>query len=487
MLQLTISFFVLFFVRASNVFPCSDSVPSNFWQNLQKQISGPIVLPSSKGWDTASSQWNIIYPREPLGVVFAESVQDIVTTLSLARQAQVCVVPRSSGHSYSGQAVLSGRLVLDVSYLNATKFDNTTLRLTVGPGTSLWMLVDVCEQHNVMVTWGGCGDVRMGGYLQGGGEGNGERITGVGIDRVLRYNIVLTNGTVLNNVSQDFHPDLFWALRGGGGPGGNFGVVTEIELQTRSIFPDITQALYFSIVINQTDAADLCVKFFGPSPNSFAAGVLFLQSGDVIVNGWWLGDVTQGRDFLQNLVEGFGIVSSSIEITTLYDASRRDFVKGATPPSVYFAGAHSVQATRQPSKAEWQSIIDFVKRAPPLDPQDGQFFVAAFLTGGAVNVPARNATAFPHRNSIFDIEWASSLDNNSSLPEFTKWGDDFYEVVKPIFTVDGKYGVYSNLADFTLQNSADHYYMENYARLQKMKTMYDPENYFSFPQSIEPA
>lgn len=301
---------------------------------------------------------------------------------------------------------------------------------------------------------------------------------------MLSYDIVLPNGTYVPGVSAQFHPDLFWALRGGGGPGGNFGVVTSMQLQPRSIFPELGSVIYFYVVVNPKDALEMCGRFFKPAPDAFGAGLLFMQNGSVLVNGWWLGNGTEGQTFLDNLAAGLDLDYSDIYNTSLYSATRRDFGSPSTH-GVYFSGAHSLQATKIPTQPQWQQIIDFVKTAPPLDRKDGLFIVAAYLTGGITNKIARNATAFPHRNSFFDFEWATSLQSNVSEANFTKWGDGFYEIVKPIFSVDGDFGVYSNLADFTLENAQHHYYLENYPRLQQLKAVYDPDNYLSFPQSIE--
>ena len=348
--------------------------------------------------------------------------------------------------------------------MNHTLFTNRSL-LTLGPGVSVRQLAAILEPKELALPWGGCPGVKMGGYLQGGGEGNAQRVLGLGLDHVKGVDIVLANATLRKNVSASFHSDLFWALRGGGGPGGNFGIVTAFHLQPIPN-PAPMGVLYFGIAVAPGDEAlEAAERFFAPSPVAFNGHlkiVLGPEGGGVGIGGWWVGDLSEGHEFLDSLTAGLSSANSSIATMSLYEAGKTDFDGQQWPNNVALAGSHSLQVIQRPTRANLVAMLQAATTAPPLLASLGEAKLFTFLAGDKINEPARNATAFVHRSSLADMTLGFVLYNGTSqatkrlATEFDRWALTFYNDVlisnfgAPLQAA-GPFEVYANYVDTSLQ------------------------------------
>src|SRR2546421_7162697 len=213
--------------------------PGGIYDELASGLRGEVVPPSSSAYDQArllfDTRFDAVMPR---AIVFCESTADVQRTVRWAREHAVRIVPRSGGHSYGGYSTTTG-VIVDVSRLNGVTLDSSR-HAVVGAGARLIDVYAGLAQHGRTVPAGSCPTVGIAGLALGGGVGFASRKYGLTCDNLLEATVVLADGSaVMANVHT--HPDLYWALRGGGG--GNFGIVTRLVFRTHPVGQVATYAI----------------------------------------------------------------------------------------------------------------------------------------------------------------------------------------------------------------------------------------------------
>src|SRR5436190_3249560 len=221
--------------------PTAPASPTSFagtpWARLVEQVRGSVIRPGDSAYRNARVDYD---PRfddiRPAAIVFVESERDVARTIAFARENHVPFAVRCGGHSYAGYSLSEG-IVLDVSRMSAVRAEAGGLA-TVGAGARLIDVVSGLAPAGLMVPGGTCATVGISGLTLGGGQGVTARLFGLTCDSLEAARVVTADGRVLT-CDADHHPDLFWALRGGGG--GNFGVVTLFSFRTHTA-PTLTLA-----------------------------------------------------------------------------------------------------------------------------------------------------------------------------------------------------------------------------------------------------
>jgi FAD/FMN-containing dehydrogenase len=198
---------------------------------LIRDFDGVLIHPEDEGYDAARSVWNAIIDRRPALIARCMSVADVVAAVRYGREAGLEIGVRGGGHSFLGLPVVEGGLMIDLSGLAAVRVDPGSRRAWVGGGALLGALDIAAQRFGLATTAGNVSHTGVGGLTLGGGTGWLARLHGLTCDNVASYQLVTADGAVLR-VAADEHPDLFWALRGGGG---NFGIVTEFEFRLHPI------------------------------------------------------------------------------------------------------------------------------------------------------------------------------------------------------------------------------------------------------------
>src|SRR4051794_36337082 len=194
---------------------------------LTTSLDGSVLLPGDPAYDPARAVWNAIVDRRPRAIIRCASVRDVVTAVRTAREVDLEIGIRCGGHSAAGHAVPDGGLMIDLSPLRAVRVDPRQRRAVVQGGALLGALDRATQEYGLAVTAGNVSHTGVGGLTLGGGMGWLARQAGMACDNVVSFEVVTADGDVLR-VDENQHPDLYWALRGGGG---NFGVVTEFEFR----------------------------------------------------------------------------------------------------------------------------------------------------------------------------------------------------------------------------------------------------------------
>jgi FAD/FMN-containing dehydrogenase len=365
--------------------------------------------------------------------------------------------------------------------------------VTIGPGSQLVDVYRDLSAHGLTIPAGTCPSVGIGGHLLGGGMGLAGRKLGLACDRLRGARIVTADGRVLHCTARS-HPDLFWALRGGGG--GNFGIVTSFELAPYAV----RQASWFVISWPWASAADaldawqhlvphappeltsiITLGTGGSSPTVTAVGQYFgsesallsLASPLTRLAGASLSSGTSG--YLDLMLRWAGCLDRG------YTACHTEGTRpGGVLPRDRFA-AKSDYFDKPLDAAGRQAVVSAVDRRQAT-PADGSGALVIDSYGGAINAVKPDRTAFIHRKQLFSVQQIAYF-GPAAQGASLAWLRSVHDALRP--HASGQ--AYQNYIDPELAGWRRAYYGSNYKRLTQVKRKYDPDNLFRFAQSIHPA
>ncbi|WP_418959255.1 FAD-binding oxidoreductase [Streptomyces tritici] len=471
------------------------------WGKLAERLDGRLVLPGDPGYEVAKqlqmARYDVIRPQ---GVAYCASGSDVAACIRFAQDHGLPTAVRSGGHSQAGYSTSTG-LVIDVSRLNAVRPAASTVR--IGAGAQGVDIVNTLAPYGLQVASGTCPTVAIGGWLQGGGFGLAARKFGMGADRLVSAKVVRADGSCVR-CSATEHPDLYWALRGGGG--GNFGVVTEYEVRPVRI-PSLS---LYNLGFDGADAVDVVLawqEWIAQAPRELSAELFLLLPEDspagtapiVVVSGGYLGAQAGCDRLLDALVSGLGRRPVSREVTELpfkeammkvfgcadssVDACHRiGYSPHARLPRENYATYRNVFFADRWSRATAEAAVRTLVEAPV----PGQFrFLGLFAYGGRVNDLAPSDTAFVHRDTLFEAGYQVGLPvpdpSREQREQAQSWVDGGYATLYPSSTRRS----YQNYMDPALTGWREAYYGGNYARLRAVKRAHDPHGFFRFAQSVD--
>ena len=466
-------------------------------------MQGTLVRPDSPQYTTAQQLFDPRYDSvHPAAIAYCASPADVQACLAFVQRFNLPFAPRCGGHSYAGYSTSSG-LVIDVTRMNTVNVnvDNTTA--TIGAGTRLIDVYAGLAQNGLILPAGSCPTVGIAGLTLGGGAGVLDRKFGLTCDNLLAAQVVVANGRTLT-CDANHEPDLFWALRGGGG--GNFGVVTSFTFQ---IHPLTTVSL-FTLAWPWSSAAavvDAWQHWAPQAPDELWSNCLLdapanKQASPIIqVNGVYVGAVTVLNGLLQQLTSQIDaaptsqyVSEASVLDAMLYEAGCSGKTVSAchlpsqSPDGQVQRDTSGVKSDYFTSLLPRQAINILVNaianRYNTASLGEGGIGMDAY--GGAINRVAADATAFAHRNALFSAQYSASWqasDPSSIVSANHAWQNNMWQAMRPYASG----AAYQNYVDPDLSDWQHAYYGTNLPRLQHIKATYDPGNLFHFAQSISPA
>jgi hypothetical protein len=430
-------------------------------------MSGPVMLSEDPGYESARKVWNGMHDKHPALIAQCQNTQDIQRTVDFARDHNLLLAVRGGGHSWPGKSTCDGGVMLDLSQMTNVDIDTDSQTAWCDGGALLGNLDDATLAQGLVTTAGVVSHTGVGGFTLGGGFGRLNRKYGLTIDNVLGAEIVTADGQV-REISADNEPDLFWAIRGGGG---NFGAVSRFRYQ---LHPFDRNVLSGSIIWPFEDARDI-LEFYaewsaglsdemyvGPNIATTPEGARIIMM-DVVYNG----DPTAGEKELAPL--------RAIGKPLVDGVTVQDYKVLQTNNDVAFG--HGVRSyAKNGMVKEWsQGLVDTM-----LEADDPRVFVGNHVAGAAVKRVGELDTAFPHRNAEIMIVIAGGWMDPAQDNELIAACRAYYQAIESHLG-----GYYDNI-DFD-GNEAPGNYGPNYARLRGVKAQFDPGNLFRLNSNIEPA
>jgi hypothetical protein len=461
-------------------------------------VDGSVVRPTDPAYGHARLDYD---PRfddiRPAAIVFAESERDVARMIAFAGVNDLAFAVRCGGHSYAGSSLSKG-IVLDVSRMSAVRAEAGGLA-TVGAGARLVDVVSGLAPTGVMVPGGTCATVGISGLTLGGGQGVTARLLGLTCDSLEAARVVTADGRVLT-CDATHHPDLFWALRGGGG--GNFGVVTSFTFRTHAA-PTLTLgALHWPWAA--AGAVLGAWQEWGPSapPQLWSSCRLRWEPGvgpTVGIEAVWAGSPSGLGAHLDALSTMVGTALSR-SVTTMSYLDAALYLAGCTGLSMSQCRLATQSPEGRLKREASLARSDFFDRpisgnvarsllssiaargdSAALAGQEGGVVLDAW--GGRIAEVAGDATAIPHRQAkVLAQEFVTfkTALSNSLIAANRRWLDGVWTGLRPITSGFA----YVNYIDPELPNWLQAYYGTNLARLVEVKRTYDPDDVFKTTQGI---
>lgn len=450
---------------------------------LRDLVSGPVIDDEDPDYEDARHVYNFMIEARPYAIVRCASAKDVQAVVEHAAVTDRDLAVRGGGHSVPGFGTADGAIVADLSPMTRIEVDPGTRTATVGGGATWGMVNDATTAHGLATTGGIVASTGAGGLTLGGGIGYLTRKHGLSCDNLVSAEVVLADGSIVT-ASEAEHPDLFWALRGGGG---NFGVVTEFTFRLHPVPAEVYASLMF---FEQTAAPDLFRYFdrfidtvpreYGGYPAWHMAPPLpFIPEnrvGEVFpaVISCWAGDHDTGA----KTISGFRDVGPMVAEFT-----------GPMP----YAGLNALFDPLLPRGLQhyWKAAFagdftdEFIAAHNEYGPRVPAVNTAVHVypVNGAVHDLAPDATAWGHRDAKYACViagmWPDPADNERNI----QWVKDYYAALAPHCLAGG----YVNFASGDDQAKVRDNFGRGYDRLAEVKRDYDPGNRFRYNQNIEPA
>jgi FAD/FMN-containing dehydrogenase len=466
------------------------------WDALRRAIDGDVLVPGDEGYESAYPTYLSRYDSiRPAAVVRPSRAEDVAEAVRFARRHRLPAVARSGGHSFGGYSTGTGVVVDTASMARATVAGG---RARVEAGAKMVDMQQALTRQGLSVTGGMCPTVGVSGLTLGGGFGMAGRRYGLASDRLTGIRLVLADGRAVRCDSRH-HPDLFWALRGGGAR--SFGIVTDFEFDP---YP-AGETTVFQIFWPWSVAADVVAAWqeWGPAaPADLTAG-LFVRTFDPAVEpqvfafGQWAGLPSDLDPILGDLYARVRHSPSTVDLRTvpyldsvLYWAGCSELsvsqchAAGQTPDGALHRLEHALTKSDFFSRSLPREGIDALLREVVRDQPAGELRGLEFHAfGGAYNRPSPGTTAFVHRRQRFLLQYLAQVGTGAPAAQkaaVDRWGRDIWAAMRPWASGHA----YQNYTDPDLRDWRRAYYGRNYPRLVSVKRRYDPHAYFDFPHAI---
>jgi FAD/FMN-containing dehydrogenase len=450
---------------------------------FSESLRGNLIQPHDPDYDEARALYNAMIDKHPKFIARCADVADVIASVRFGREQGLDTAIRGGGHSGPGLASVDDGLVIDLSGMKGIRVDPEKRTVQVEPGNA-WGDVDHATHAFGQATVSGIiASTGVGGLTLGGGHGYLTRKYGLTIDNLLAADVVLADGRLVH-ANADENPDLFWALRGGGG---NFGVVTSFLFQTHPV-----HTIYGGPIIWPIEQADELIRWYRD----------FIQQAPRDLYGWFgFHRVPTGSPFPEALHGIHGCVMNWCYTGPLEHAEEVfEPIRALGSPVLDMAEPRPYPELQSmfdqifyPPGLQWYWKADFVKEIGDAAIDRHREFGSALPTGrctmhlypidGAVHEVGKNDTAFNFRDATWSRVIVGVDEDPANAERIRKWAREYWEALHP-YAAGGGY------VNFMMEEGADRIeatYRDNYARLRRVKAKYDPENFFHVNQNIEPA
>jgi FAD/FMN-containing dehydrogenase len=445
---------------------------------LRTELKGRVIGPDDPEYDEARTVFLGDIDRRPAVIVKAAGEAEVSRVISLARENGLELAVRSGGHSSAGHSTTDGGIVLDLSDMKALDIDVDGRTAWAETGLTAAEYSTAAGAHSLATGFGDTGSVGIGGITLGGGVGFLVRKHGLTIDDLLAADVVTADGQLLR-VNAESHPDLFWAIRGGGG---NFGVATRFQLRLHEI-GNIVGGMMFLPATPETIAGFIAEAEAAPEELSTIANVMPAPPMPFVP------EEHHGRLVIFALMVHAGGGEAGERAIAPFRALAPpivDMVKEMPYPEIYLPDDEDYR----PTAVARTMFVDTIDRGVAetilahLEGSDATMRVAQLrvLGGAMARVPA-DATAFAHRASRIMVNIAAFYEGPEDRAVRAAWVDEFASTLQ-----QRDAGAYVNfLADEGEERIRAAYPGSTWDRLAEIKARYDPANLFRLNQNVPPA
>src|SRR5215469_2015863 len=451
--------------RGQNVAPLDAAI-----RRLASEITGHVITPEVPDYESSRLIKNPAYDRRPALIVRCASPSDIARTLDFGQRQNLPLAVRAGGHSAAGFGVCDGGVVIDLLEMKRIEVDADKRVARAEAGSLVGEFDEATQSFGLATPVGTCPTVGLAGLTLGGGEGALMPKYGVTCDNLVSARVVTVDGRQVE-ASQDSNPDLFWAIRGGGG---NFGVVTAFDYRLHPVNEVLAGALIYPSG-RIPELLQNYVKFTGAAPDEVSIAGIILPSEQgprlqMLVG--YCGRPGMGNDLLRPLRTQLKPQVDTVKRTSYFEAQRNWFPAAGEKPSGYFVANVFLP---QLNDAAIAAITAAAQDAPR------KFMVLIGNFRGAVTRVRPMEMAFALRQQGYEVD----VSGNWSAPEerhgAVRWVSALREKLQPL-----SHGLYVNGLSETSDEFVRAAYGPNYARLVEIKKKYDPRNVLRLNQNIKP-
>ncbi len=445
-------------------------------------LKGSIVLPSDPNYDEVRQIWNAMIDKKPAVIVQCADADDVAQSIAFARANGLEISVRGVGHNIAGNSLCDDGLMIDLSTMKKVKVDTEQRRAYVDPGASLGDFDAAVQAHGLTTPVGINSTTGIAGLTLGGGFGWLTRKYGMTIDNLLSADVVTADGQKVT-ASDNENPDLFWAIRGGGG---NFGVVTQFEFKLYPVGPDVLSGLVVYPFAEAKQVLDQYRSFNQSAPEELSVWAVLrkapplpflpeaVHGTEVVVFALcYSGDPAEGQKLIEPLRTCGTPHGEHIGVQP-YAAWQQAFDPLLTPGARNYWKSHNFEEL---SDGALETAMEYTGKLP--SPQCEIFI--AHLEGASNRVPAE-AMAYAHRSATYVMNVHARWDDAKDDDACRNWARDFFKDSQPYASA----GAYVNFMTGDEGDALATAYGGNYARLAEVKKKYDPDNVFHINHNIKP-
>jgi FAD/FMN-containing dehydrogenase len=449
--------------------------------DLRERMSGEVIGPQDPSYDEARAVYNAMIDRRPAVIARCESVADVQAALEAGRRAGGPVAVRGGGHNGPGFGTVDGGIVIDLSPMHSIEVDAERRTARVQGGATWGQVDSATYEHGLATPSGFISTTGVGGLTLGGGTGYLSRRYGLTIDNLLEAEVVLADGRVVH-ASETEEPDLFWALRGGGG---NFGIATAFTFRLHPVRNVIAGPTAWPV----SSTADV-LKWYRD----------FLPAQDTDLYGFFAVMTVPPVDMFPDVFHLHKVCA----VMWCYQGDAGDADEALAPVrdlepafegigEAPFPAVQSIFDGLYPPGLQWYWRGDFVRTIPDEAVAAHARFAEALPTmhstmhlypiDGAVHDKRPDETAWAYRDSTYSQVIVGVDPDPANAAALKQWTVDYWDATHP-FSAGGAY------VNFMMDEGQDRVratYGDNYQRLTEVKATYDPQNVFRINQNIRPA
>lgn len=450
---------------------------------FESSLRGQLIRKNNENYNNYRKVWNGMIDKHPLLIARCKGVSDVIQSVNFGRRNKLITSIFGGGHNIAGSAVCDGGLMIDLSQMKSIRVDPNKMTMRVEAGATLGDVDLEAQAFGLAVPLGINSTTGVAGLTLGGGFGWLSRKHGLTIDNLISADVVLADGSFVT-ASENENPDLFWALRGGGG---NFGVVTSFEFKLHKVGPTVFSGVMVYALEDAPNVLRFHREFIKSTPEDFVCWFVFRQAPpfpflapewhgkDILaVAVFYNGSIEEGQKIAQPLLQ-FGNPLAVVVGPQPYTQWQKLLDASLTPGARNYWKSHDFLEI---SDGYIEALMKFTRNIP-----DEQCEIAIAHLGGAVSRVPMDATAYTHRDAQFVMNVHGRWGDPAKDEKCIGWARQLFKETEQFSTG----GAYINFLTQEENERIPAAYGKNYKKLVKMKNKYDRDNLFCVNQNIKPG